>query len=80
MWKEEQREILYGPRLTPRAWHTCLKLEPVGFMASDADPGLYIAQYKEGNIYILVYVDGHPVSSQLHGSCSKHLGAANFKL
>ena len=29
----------------------------MGFKASDADPGLYIAQYKEGNIHILVYVD-----------------------
>ena len=51
------KKLLYGPRLAPKAWQTCLKLELVGFKASDADPGLYIAQYKEGNIYILVYVD-----------------------
>ena len=53
------KKSLYGLRQAPRAWHTRLKqeLELMGFKASDADPGLYIAQYKEGNIYILVYVD-----------------------
>ena len=29
----------------------------MGFNASDADPGLYIAQYKEEHIFNLVYMD-----------------------
>lgn len=53
------KKSLYGLRQAPRAWHTRLKeeLELMGFTASDADPGLYIAHNKDNNIYILVYVD-----------------------
>lgn len=50
---------LYGLRQAPRAWHLRLKeeLESLGFIASEADPGLYISQHKSGNVYVLVYVD-----------------------
>ena len=45
--------------LTAGTQNTRLKeeLELMGFTASDADPGLYIAHHKDGSIYILVYVD-----------------------
>ena len=50
---------LYGLKQSPRAWNTKLKqeLESMGFIASEADPGLFSAQYKAGTVYILVYVD-----------------------
>ena len=50
---------LYGLRQAPRAWHARLKteLESMGFTASDADPGLYTANLKDGKVFILVYVD-----------------------
>ena len=53
------RKSLYGLRQAPRAWNTRLKkeLELMSFKASDSDAGLYIAQHKGSNIYILVYVD-----------------------
>ena len=53
------RKSLYGLRQAPRAWNTRLKkeLEQMSFKASDSDAGLYIAQHKGSNIYILVYVD-----------------------
>ena len=53
------QKSLYGLRQAPRAWHTRLKseLESMGFSASEADPGLYTADLKDGRVYILVYVD-----------------------
>ena len=50
---------LYGLRQAPRAWHTKLKLEleAMGFVASDADPGLFILRSTFGTVYQLVYVD-----------------------
>ncbi len=53
------RKSLYGLKQAPRAWNTRLKqeLEGRGFTASGADAGLFTAQYKGSNIYILVYVD-----------------------
>lgn len=53
------RKALYGLRQAPRAWHTRLKgeLEALSFMASEADPGLYIKHDKTATVYILVYVD-----------------------
>ncbi len=50
---------LYGLKQAPRAWNTRLKqeLEDMGFTASEADPGLFTAQFKHGTVYVLVYVD-----------------------
>ena len=53
------KKSLYGLRQAPRAWNTRLKkeLELMSFKPSDADAGLYIAEFKGSNVYILVYVD-----------------------
>ena len=53
------RRALYGLRQAPRAWHIRLKqeLEDIGFLASDADPGLFTLCNKTDNVYLLVYVD-----------------------
>ena len=53
------RKALYGLKQAPRAWNTRLEqeLESMGFTASGADPGLFIAHYKDGKVYVLVYVD-----------------------
>ena len=53
------RKALYGLKQAPRAWNTRLKqeLESMGFTASEADPGLFIGQFKHGTVYLLVYVD-----------------------
>ncbi len=53
------RKSLYGLKQASRAGNTRLKqeLESMGFTASGADAGLFTAQYKGSNIYILVYVD-----------------------
>jgi transposase InsO family protein len=53
------KKALYGLRQAPRAWHTKLKqeLELLGFVASNADPSLFILSGKERNMYLLVYVD-----------------------
>lgn len=50
---------LYGLRQAPRAWNMKLKqqLESMGFTASEADPGFFIGHFKDGTVYILVYVD-----------------------
>jgi len=47
------------PKQAPSPWNTRLKqeLEGMGLTASGADAGLFTAQYKGNNIYILVYVD-----------------------
>jgi len=53
------KRALYGLRQAPRAWHTRLKdeLEHNGFRASDADPGLFIKEFKDDTAYVPVYVD-----------------------
>ena len=53
------RKALYGLRQAPRAWHTRLKkeLEEIGFVASEADPGLFALHNKSGSIYLVVWVD-----------------------
>ncbi len=50
---------LYGLKQAPRAWYTKLKqeLEVLGFQASQADPGLFISERKDGTAYVLVHVD-----------------------
>ena len=50
---------LYGLKQAPRAWNSKLKqeLESMGFTASEADPGLFVGRFKDGTVYILVYVD-----------------------
>ena len=49
----------YGLRQAPRALHARLKteLESINFTASEADPGLYTANLKDGKVFILVYMD-----------------------
>ena len=53
------RRALYGLRQAPRQWHARLKqeLEAIGFVESEADPGLFIYLGKEDTIYLPVYVD-----------------------
>ena len=60
------RKALYGLKQAPRAWNIRLKqeLENMGFTASEADPGLFIAHYKGGKVYVLVYVDDILVASK----------------
>ena len=60
------RKALYGLKQAPRAWNTRLKQEQenMGFTASEADPGLFIAHYKGGKVYVLVYVDDILVASK----------------
>jgi len=50
---------LYGLKQAPRAWHLRLKeeLELIGFKVSEADPGLYMADFKDDYANIVVYVD-----------------------
>ena len=52
-------KALYGLRQAPRAWHEKLKtaLETMDFVASEADPGLFILRLNGTIVYILVYVD-----------------------
>ena len=55
-------KALYGLKQAPRAWYQRLheELTNLGFVASSADPGLYINMATNGNdsiVYILVYVD-----------------------
>jgi Reverse transcriptase (RNA-dependent DNA polymerase)/Integrase core domain/GAG-pre-integrase domain len=53
------KKALYGLKQAPRAWHQKLKEEllSLGFTESDADPSLFILQYKDRSVYVLVYVD-----------------------
>ena len=53
------RRALYGLRQAPRQWHARLKqeLEAIGYVESEADPGLFIYHGKEDTVYLLVYVD-----------------------
>jgi hypothetical protein len=53
------QKALYGLRQAPRAWYNKLSsvLVQLGFVCSDADPGLWV--YKSGGdaVYLLAYVD-----------------------
>lgn len=53
------RKSLYGLKQAPRSWFLKLKetLEKLGFEASQADPSLYIKDYDNTPIFLLVYVD-----------------------
>eukprot|EP00963_Diacronema_lutheri_P009628 scaffold869_cov399-Pavlova_lutheri.AAC.1 len=53
VWK--LKKTLYGLKQAPRAWHLKLieKLERMGFVCSNADPGLYNAE----NTLLMLYVD-----------------------
>jgi len=53
------KKALYGLKQAPRAWHTKLKTEiqRMGFSTSETDPGLFIKNMEDDNVYILVYVD-----------------------
>ena len=52
------KRALYGLKQAPRNWHLCLKaaLEKLGFVASDADAGLFYTNTAD-RIYLLSYVD-----------------------
>ena len=52
-------KTLYGLKQAPRAWHLRLKreLEDMGFIQSEADPGLFIRHDNNGRVYLLTYVD-----------------------
>ena len=60
------QRALYGLRQAPRQWHARLKkeLEEIGFTESEADPGLFIYNDKQGTIYLLVYVDDMLVAAK----------------
>jgi hypothetical protein len=53
------KKALYGLKQAPRAWHTKLsqELEKLGFVASDADPSLWVLHLDGRSVYVLVYVD-----------------------
>jgi hypothetical protein len=53
------KKALYGLKQAPRAWHTKLKheLEELGFVASDADPSLWVLHLNGRSVYVLAYVD-----------------------
>ena len=65
MWKEEYtvchfKKSLYGVQQAPTEHGTHVSSRSWSSRASrpsDAPPGLYIAQHKDGNSYLLVYVD-----------------------
>lgn len=67
-------KALYGLKQAPRAWHQRLakELEELGFVACEADPGLYVYR-KEGDseIYLLVYVDDMLIASPSLESVTK---------
>jgi thymidine kinase len=52
-------KALYGLRQAPRLWsrHFTASLRKLGFVQSEADPGLYYAQGKMGVVYCCIYVD-----------------------
>jgi ribonuclease HI len=67
-------KALYGLKQAPRAWHTRLKneLSNMGFVASEADPSLWVLNYKGRSIYVLVYVDDLLIAGKL-ASDVKHV-------
>ncbi|KAE8696738.1 Aminomethyltransferase [Hibiscus syriacus] len=61
---------LYGLRQAPRSWHAKLRanLVQIGFIASQADPSLFISRRDDGDIYVLVYVDDIVITGQSSNS------------
>ena len=53
------KKSLYGLRQAPRAWYLKLKKELLAhdFTIASADPGLWIVERLESQVYLLVYVD-----------------------
>jgi hypothetical protein len=60
------KKAIYGLRQAPRAWHNKLKqeLESRGFVASAADPGLFVLYDSEHQVSVVVYVDDMLVASK----------------
>lgn len=60
------RKALYGLKQAPRAWYNTLrlKLEELVFVASDADASLFVLQWGEHRVWLLVYVDDMLVASR----------------
>ena len=67
------KKALYGLKQAPRAWHTKLKheLEQLGFVASDADPSLWVLHLNGRSVYVLAYVDDLLVAGKLLGDIQK---------
>lgn len=61
------RKSLYGLRQAPRAWYGKLKetLERMGFVESDADPGLFVLWAEQGILFVLVHVDDMLMAAEL---------------
>lgn len=53
------RKSLYGLKQVPRAWFDCFttQLLTFGFVASKADPSLFIRNSSDTVTYLLLYVD-----------------------
>ncbi len=71
------RRSLYGLRQAPRAWYTKLTavLEEMGFVASVADPGLFILINIAGTSYMLVWVDDLLIATQTKETVASVLSA-----
>ena len=50
---------LYGLKQSPRAWHKRLsdELAVLGYIPSQADPGLFVQRNKQSSTFVLIYVD-----------------------
>ncbi|KAE8697713.1 hypothetical protein F3Y22_tig00110610pilonHSYRG00140 [Hibiscus syriacus] len=78
------QRALYGLRQAPRNWHAKLRanLVQIGFVASRADPSLFISRRDDGDIYVLVYVDDIVITGQSSNSIQDvvQLLSARFSL
>jgi len=63
------QKALYGLRQAPRAWHNKLKqeLQKMGFECTEADPGLWVCEYKGTTTYLLAYVDDLALAGSREG-------------
>jgi histone deacetylase 1/2 len=59
-------KAVYGLKQAPRAWYEHLqqKLQTLGYVASAADPGLYVRGEGSSRVLLLVYVDDMLIVSQ----------------